>query len=83
MKKLLLLVLLASTAIADERVLVVPAQEYTDGRNYPEYIRYFKDDIANEAHVKCMEYARWLHSSRISAPNYSMCVDPVEIFGAM
>jgi hypothetical protein len=83
MKKLLLLAVLTSTAIADERVLVVPTQEYTDGKIYPEYIRYFKDDINNEAHVKCMEYARWLHTSRISAPNYSMCVDPVEIFGAM
>ena len=68
----------SSDILADEAVLIIPEQEWSDGEYKPMFIRYFRshDWEVQPAHVKCSSYARWLHTSRISAPNYSSCMHP-------
>jgi hypothetical protein len=87
MNKILVLAaaLLAANAVAvvkaDETFLVVPPQMYTDGNNYSEFIRYFKAESwqVQTSWEQCQSYARWMHTSRISAPHYSACVDGSEL----
>jgi hypothetical protein len=84
MKPILLILAMLATCVdikADERILIVPPQTYTDGKDYPEYIRYFNAEpwMTWTAHSQCSEYAVWLHRSRISAPHYTACIDPSEL----
>ena len=81
-KRALLIMAMVATGLdvkADERILVVPPQMYTDGFIYPEYIRYFRDDYQDTAHTQCQNMAVWVHRSRIAAPHFSACIHPAEL----
>ena len=84
MKKLILLAAVALSLNAygimranADTILLIPGHEYSDGEYHGEYIKLFLDSRYRNAWAACQSYARWMHSSRISAPLYSQC-SPME-----
>lgn len=76
MKKILALMLLSTSVYAD-RMLLIPAHYWNDGSYHPTYYKVFKDSQYSpyDAHTQCMMEARRVHT-RYPSPSYSMCSDP-------
>jgi hypothetical protein len=66
-------------AKAEDSVLIVPAQYWSDGNHYPTKYKYFPDTLymPYEGHIQCMMVSKTLHANLDKpAPSYSMCTNP-------